>query len=117
MILITPNVRFVNTIIMRKSNIGKVRDCVKTLRIVSFVALAISAIVSTDLLINLLGNMVPEMNDGLTIHTVLLPGKLFFGDSLWTLEKFYKAFVSSSLITLAVFVENVILAIAGIARK
>lgn len=59
----------------------------------------------------------PDMNDGLGVHTVLLPAKLFFGDSLWSLERFYNAFVTSSLITLALFVENVVLAIIDVVKK
>ena len=89
----------------------------KKLRIVSLVVLVITAIISVDLLINFLGNLVPEMNDGLGIHSILLPGKLFFGDGLWSLERFYDTFVASSLITLAVFIENVVLAIIDITKK
>ena len=89
----------------------------KKLRIVSLVILVITTIISVDLLINFLGNLVPEMNDGLGIHSVLLPAKLFYGDSLWSLERFYNALVTSSLITLAVFVENIVLAIIDITKK
>ena len=89
----------------------------KRLRIVSLVILVIATAISLDLLINFLGNLVPEMNDGLGIHSVLLPAKLFFGDSLWSLERFYNAFVTSSLITLAVFVENIVLAIIDTTKK
>ncbi len=39
----------------------------KKLRIVSLVVLVIATIISVDLLINFLGNLVPEMNDGLGI--------------------------------------------------
>ena len=53
----------------------------KQLRIVSLIVLVIATIVSMDLLINFLGNLVPKMNDGLGINSVLLPAKLFFGDS------------------------------------
>lgn len=89
----------------------------KVLRIVSLIILIITTAISVDLLINFLGNLVPEMNDGLGIHSVILPAKMFFGDNLWSLEKFYNAFATSSLITLAVFVENVILAIIDITKK
>lgn len=92
-------------------------DCMKKFRIVSIIVLLVASVVSVDLLINLLGNLVPEMNDGLGIHSVILPAKLFFGDSLWSLERFYKAFVTSSLITLAIFVENIILTVIDIAKK
>ena len=88
----------------------------KKLRIVSMIVLVISTVISVDLLINFLGNLIPEVNDGLGIHSVLLPAKWFFGDSLWSLERFYNTFVTSSLITLAVFVENVVLAIIDIKK-
>ena len=68
-------------------------------------------------MIHFLGNLVPEMNDGLGVHSVLLPAKLFFGDSLWSLERFYRAFVTSALVTLAVFVENIVLAIVAAVKK
>ena len=87
------------------------------LRIVSLIVFVIATTISVDLLINFLGNLVPEMNDGLGIHSVLLSAKLFFGDSLWSLERFYDAFVTSSLVTLAVFVENIVLAIINISKK
>ena len=89
----------------------------KKLRIVSLIVLIAAAVISVDLLINLLGNLVPEMNDGLGMHSVLLPGQLFFGDRLWSLERFYNAFVVSSMITLAVFAENIVLAIIDVVKK
>ena len=89
----------------------------KKVRIVSLIILIISIVISLDLLVNFLGNLVPEINDGLGIHSVIFPGKLFFGDSLWSLERFYNAFVTSSLITLAVFVENIVLAIIDTTKK
>ena len=89
----------------------------KKLRVVSLIVLVIATTISVDLLINFLGNLVPEINDGLGIHSVLLPAKLFFGDSLWSLESFYNAFVISSLTTLAVFIENVVLEIIVITKK
>ena len=89
----------------------------KKLRIVSLIGLVIATVISVDLLINFLGNLVPEMNDGLGLHSIFLPAKLFFGDSLWSLERFYNAFVTSSLITLALFVENVVLAIIDTTKK
>lgn len=89
----------------------------KKIRIISLIVLVITSVVSLDLLINFLGNLVPEMNDGLGMHNVIVWGNLYFGDSLWSLERFFDAFVISSLITLAVFVENVVLAIIDIAKK
>ena len=89
----------------------------KKLRIISLIILVIATIISVDLLFNFLGNLVPEMNDGLGVHSVLLPAKLFFGDKLWSLERFYYTFVASSLITLAIFIENVVLTVIDITKK
>jgi len=88
----------------------------KKARIISLIVLVISAFVSLDLLINLLGSMIPAMNDGIGTHSIIW-GNLYFGDSLWSHERFFNAFVTSALITFAVFVENVVLAIADIAKK
>ena len=89
----------------------------KKIRIISLIILVITSVVSLDLLINFLGNLVPEMNDGLGMHSVIVWGNLYFGDSIWSLERFFDAFVISSLITLAVFVENVVLAIIDMAKR
>ncbi len=89
----------------------------KKFRIISLIVFTISAIISVDLLVNFLGNLVPEINDGLGIHSIFLPAKLFFGDSLWSLKKFYDTFVTSSVITLALLVENVVLTIIDISKK
>ena len=88
----------------------------KKARIISLIVLVISAFVSLDLLINLLGSIIPAMNDGIGTHSIIW-GNLYFGDSLWSHERFFNAFVTSALITFAVFVENVVLAIADIAKK
>ena len=89
----------------------------KILRIISIVALVITSVISLDLLVNFLGNLVPEMNDGLGAHSIILPTNLYFGDTLWSIERFYNGFVTSSLITLSVFIENVVLTIVHIVKK
>ena len=89
----------------------------KTLRILSLIALVISAAISLDLLFHLLGNLIPEMNDGLGLHSVLLGGHLYFGDHTWSMTRFYDAFVTGALITLAVFIENIVLSIIDILKK
>lgn len=88
----------------------------KKLRIISLVVLVITSFVSIDLLINLLGSLVPSMNDGIGVHSIIW-GNLYFGDSLWSHERFFDAFVTSSLISFAVFVENIVLTIITIAKK
>ena len=87
----------------------------KKARIISLIVLVISAFVSLDLLINLLGSMIPAMNDGIGTHSIIW-GNLYFGDSLWSHERFFNAFVTSALITFAVFVENAVLAIVNIVK-
>lgn len=87
----------------------------KRIRILSAVVLLIACFVSLDLLINLLGSMIPSMNDGIGVHSML--GNLYFGDNTWTHERFFHAFVTSAGISFAVFVENVALAIVHMWRK
>lgn len=89
----------------------------KKVRIISLVFFVLTTIVSMDLLINLLGSLIPTMNDGIGVHSVIVWGNLYFGDSNWSLERFYNAFVISALIWLAVLVENVVLTILDILKK
>jgi len=89
----------------------------KKLRIISLVVLAITTFVSVDLLINLLGSLIPTMNDGIGVHSVIVWGNLYFGDNNWSLERFYDAFVISALLWLVILVENVVLTILDILKK
>lgn len=89
----------------------------KKLRIISLVVLVISTFVSVDLLINLLGSLIPTMNDGIGVHSVIVWGNLYFGDNKWSLERFYDAFVISALLWLVILVENVVLTIMDILKK
>lgn len=82
----------------------------KKIRIVSLIVLIMTTFVSLDLLINLLGSMIPEMNDGIGTFSII-PGNLYFGDSGWTYERFFNAFIISARISFVVFVENIVLVI------
>ena len=88
----------------------------KKVRIVSLIVLMVSVFISLDLLINLLGSMIPTMNDGIGTHSIIW-GNLYFGDDRWSYERFFDAFVTSSLITFAVFVENVVLTIVDMLKN
>ena len=88
----------------------------KKLRIISLIILLITVFISMDLLINLLGSMIPTMNDGIGVHSIIW-GNLYWGDRLWSHERFFNAFVISSLISFAVFVENIVLTIMDICKK
>lgn len=88
----------------------------KRIRIISLIVLVITIFVSMDLLINLVGSMIPSMNDGIGVHSIIW-GNLYFGDNSWTHERFFDAFVISSLISFVVFVENVALAVIDILKK
>ena len=79
----------------------------KKTQVLSLVLLVLSAVVSFDLLVNFLTNVIPNVNDGITTYGLI--SRLIFGDRLWSIEKFFNAFVISGLITLFVFIENVIL--------
>lgn len=87
----------------------------KTIRIISLILLVITTFVSMDLLFNLLGSMIPSMNDGIGTHSIIW-GNLYFGDNLWSHERFFNAFVVSSLISFGVFVENIVLMIISIKK-
>ena len=88
----------------------------KKVRIISLAVLVVTSFVSMDLLINLLGSLVPSMNDGIGVHSVIW-GNLYFGDNLWSHERFFDAFVASSLVSFAVFVENIVLTVITIVKK
>lgn len=88
----------------------------KKVRIISLIVLVVTSFVSLDLLINLLGSMIPEMNDGIGTFSIIW-GNLYFGDGGWTHERFFNAFVISALIAFAVFVENVVLTMVECVRK
>ena len=88
----------------------------KKIRVISLIVLAVTSFISLDLLFNLLGSLIPSINDGIGIHGILC-GNLFFGDSLWSQERFFQAFVISSLISFSVFVENIALAIIALSKK
>ena len=88
----------------------------KTVRIISLILLVITTFISMDLLFNLIGSLIPSMNDGIGTHSIIW-GNLYFGDSLWSHERFFNAFVISSLVSFAVFVENIVLAIICIKKK
>lgn len=88
----------------------------KKLRTISLIALVLTSFISMDLLFNLLGSMIPSMNDGIRVHSIIW-GNLYFGDRTWTHERFYDAFVISSLISFTVFTENIVLTIIAIVKK
>ena len=88
----------------------------KKARIISLIVFVVSAFISLDLLFNLLGSMIPTMNDGIGTHSIIW-GNLFFGDRLWSHKRFFNAFVISALITFAILVENVVLTIVDMMKK
>ncbi len=88
----------------------------KKIRIISLIVLVITSFVSMDLLINLLGSMIPSMNDGIGVHSIIY-GNLYFGDNLWSHERFFNAFVVSIFISFMVLVENIVLTIIAITKK
>ena len=87
----------------------------KQLRIVSLIVLVIAALISLDLLINVIGSLIPALNDGIGLHTVTFLGSLIFSDSHgWSQAAFFNAFVTSYLVTFVIFVENVAVTIIDI---
>lgn len=89
----------------------------KKIRIVSLVLLLISVFVSVDLGLNFSYNLLHEYHDGLQINSLLHFFFGVFGDSLWSMERFFNAFETSLWISFVVLVENVVLAIVDISKK
>lgn len=87
-----------------------------TVRIISLILLVITSFVSLDLLINLVGSLIPSLNDGIGTHSIIW-GNLYFGEDFWSHEKFFQAFIISSMINFAVFVENIILYIMALIKN
>lgn len=87
----------------------------KKIRIAALILLIISSFVTLELLINVLGNVTPEANDGLTLFG--MSSRLIFGDSLWSYERFFNAFRISAPITFAVSYVNILLLIIAKRKK
>lgn len=77
----------------------------KKIKIVFMVLFIISLFVSIDLGFNFLWALIPDINDGITVRTFIN----FFGDRLWSYERFLKAFETSTWITLGLLIVNVVL--------
>lgn len=78
----------------------------KKIRIISLIILIITVFVSLDLLGNFLGSLVPDINDGISTHSII-PGHIYFGDGSWSRERFFHAFLVSAWITFLLFVWNI----------
>lgn len=89
----------------------------KKIRIASLVLLLISVFVSVDLGLNFFYNLLFEFHDGLQINSLLHFFFRIFGDSLWSMERFFDAFETSLWISFVVLAENVVLAIVDISKK
>lgn len=77
----------------------------KKIKIVFMVLFIISLFVSIDLGFNFLWALIPDINDGITVRTFIN----FFGDRLWSYERFLKAFEISTWITFGLLMVNVVL--------
>ena len=77
----------------------------KKIKIVFMVLFIISLFVSIDLGFNFLWALIPDINDGITVRTFIN----FFGDRLWSYERFLKAFEISTWITFGLLIVNVVL--------
>lgn len=81
----------------------------KKLKIAFMVLFLISLFVSIDLGFNVLWALIPGINDGITVRPFLN----FFGDRLWSYERFLKAFEISTWITFGILIANVVLSFGG----
>lgn len=77
----------------------------KKIKIAFMVLFIIFLFVSIDLGFNFLWALIPDINDGITVRTFIN----FFGDRLWSYERFLKAFEISTWITFGLLIVNVVL--------
>lgn len=77
----------------------------RKIRILFMVLFLLSLLMSIDFGFNFLWALIPEMNDGLTVRTFIN----FFGDRLWSYERFLKAFEISTWITFVLLAINIVL--------
>lgn len=89
----------------------------KKIRIISLVALIVTVFVSVDLGLNLFYNLFSEFHDGLTVNSILHGMFGIFGDSMWSVERFFDAFKTSAWISFIIFTENLILTIVDLLKK
>lgn len=86
----------------------------KMIRIVSLCIMAFMLFVNVDLGLNYLNATFIDLNDGIVCISFFKP---LFGDSQWSLWKFFNAFSTSLWITLFIVMENIILSCIMISNK
>ena len=89
----------------------------KKLQIISLIALIITVFITIDLGINLIFSLIPQLQDGISSHSVLQSTFGIFRDGSWSQEHFFFAFEKSLWITFVMFVENVVVLMLTIVRK
>lgn len=77
----------------------------KKIKIVFMALFIISLFASIDFGFNFLWALTPDINDGIAVRTLFN----FFGDRLWSYERFLKAFEISTWITFGLLMVNVVL--------
>ena len=85
----------------------------KYIRRISLAALLVCLFCAMDLGFNFLYNLMPEVLDGYTSHSLLQSAFEVFGDRNWTRERFFHAFETSAWVTFALLIENVVLHFAA----
>ncbi len=81
----------------------------KTTKTISLIILALCLLATADLGYNFFASFIPELNDGIAIYGVL--PRLIFGDSLWSIARFFNAFAIAMCITIFVAIENITICI------
>lgn len=67
----------------------------KKAQIILAAAFITASFVSIDLGLNFARSLVPELNDGIAVHSVLHGIFRIFGDRGWSRERFFRAFEGS----------------------
>ena len=87
----------------------------RIIRIVSLIALALSLVCTTELLINFLWATIPSLNDGIGCNSTLY--LLLFGEDGWSVEHYFFTFRTAAWINVGLAIENIVLCMAAIRKQ
>lgn len=83
----------------------------KRLKLITLVLLILSLFITIDLGLNFLYNLIPEFLDGYTTYSILHAIFGIFGDSNWSLGRYFFAFEKALWGSFVLFVFYVVLAL------
>lgn len=79
----------------------------KKIRIIALMILSIALIIFMDMTYNYFNASFTDLHDGIIMSGVF--GRLFYGDSNWTLIRFFNGFITSLRIVIILGIGNIVL--------